>query len=584
MGAARPAHPGFQQVKVENSVGQPSAGKKGLRLGFSAIVFLALLALALAWVSSGFRSLSGWLSFLVVLVIGAGILMLGWVCLQASERTSSATRILPGWLAVLLVGAALLRLALGVIWFVALPTYGHGTRAENSGYVMADAYSRDQAAWKLANSGKSLWVAFRNNRTVDQYGGMLFLSAGVYRLVGGNTHAPLQMVVITAAFSSLAVIFTWATARRAWDETDARIAAWGVALYPEAVLLGSSQMREAFASSLFIAGFYGLLLLTQSRSRLGLAWITAALLLMVPISPPYATLLLGGLMLTFLWMEAPLLKKWSGWHRWSWLLILAVTVVVLGGLWLGLKQFAPETVQNPIELVNWWLKKSVDYQSHLVERASGRIQLIFDNTPQWIHLPLLVAYGIAQPFLPAALIAISQAPLWTAIAIWRSLGWALLLPFLVYAPLRAFGRFGGRIQNAGFTRALVVLVWAGILIASLRAAGDQWDNVRYRAVFAPLQIMLASWVLVLQRRTPDRWLRRALVLVGSVMIWFIPWYLRRYFHLPWPVTDVFRILGLGIATGVLLNLALWVWEQPGDLTNSSSTGNESQPHDNHPVL
>ena len=53
---------------------------------------------------------------------------------------------------------------IGVFWFLALPVWGHGTPAEQAGYVMADAYARDQAAWKLARSDNPLWTAFRNQR------------------------------------------------------------------------------------------------------------------------------------------------------------------------------------------------------------------------------------------------------------------------------------------------------------------------------------------------------------------------------------------------------------------------------------
>ena len=91
-----------------------------------------------------------------------------------------------------------------------------------------------------------------------------------------------------------------------------------------------------------------------------------------------------------------------------------------------------------------------------------------------------------------------------------------------------------------------------MLIASYRGGGDQWDNPRYREAFAGLQVALAAWAWVAQRSRPDPWLRRALVAAGPILLWFLPWYLRRYVYLPWPVEDLFKTLGLGLASAVLL--------------------------------
>jgi hypothetical protein len=125
-----------------------------------------ILSLSLAWVSTGFQSLEGWGSFLAVLLIGAGMLWLAWRLLQSEK--------LPAWLGGLAVAAALLRLALGVAWSVALPIGGYNSEAEIGGYVMADAHERDQAAWELARSDKPLLRSFQGYRKADQYGGLLF--------------------------------------------------------------------------------------------------------------------------------------------------------------------------------------------------------------------------------------------------------------------------------------------------------------------------------------------------------------------------------------------------------------------------
>ncbi len=87
-------------------------------------------------------------------------------------------------------------------------------RRNRAGYVMGDAARRDIVAWKLGHSKNPLSSAFENNRSVDQYGGMLFLSVIIYRYFGSLYHQPLLMVVLAAACSALTVLFGWAFARR----------------------------------------------------------------------------------------------------------------------------------------------------------------------------------------------------------------------------------------------------------------------------------------------------------------------------------------------------------------------------------
>ncbi len=518
------------------------------------VASILILALVLSWISSGFQGVAGWLSFLLVGLLGMVILAGGWRLLQGETP--------PRWLLGLSIGAALLRLAAGMVWFTVLPIAGYNSSPEQYGYVMADAYDRDRSAWELASSDKPLLKAFQGGfRKADQYGGMLFLSASVYRFAGGQTHQPLLMVVITAAFSALAVAFSWGFARRAWGEAAAYLAAWGLALYPEAILVGSSQMREAFLVTLAIVAAYGLLKFAQERSLGGMALILGSLVLSLPLSPPSTALLLVILVLQAIAMG----KAWlpSGWReqRWFWPALVGAILLVGIGLWLALLQFAPAGVTSPISVVSWWIKKSADWNAYLSERASGWVQKIFDSTPEWTHMPLLVLYGVIQPFLPAAVIDVTGAPVWRLIAIWRAAGWTLLLPLLLYATLRALRPKSSLSASQGLSasgeRVLSLAVWLVILVASFRGGGDAWDNPRYRLTFAGLQIALVAWAWAEQRRLPDPWLRRVIIGLGLVLAWFVPWYLRRYLHMQWPVADFFMTLGLGLASAALYWIGDW---------------------------
>lgn len=498
-----------------------------------------------------------WASFLILIAIAGGLLALGWRSIHQDAP--------PRWLGGLLAGAALLRLGAGILWYTGLPAWGYASPAEQAGYVFIDAYNRDQSAWELSQDPKPLWRAFQGGyRRFDQYGGLLFASAAIYRYLGGEAHQPLLIVILAAAFSSLAVLFTWAFARRAWDSQVAAVAAWIIALYPETILLGSSQMREAFTIPLVMAAFYGLILLLQTHRRSSLVWIFGALVLCLPFSPPFAGLLLLLLLVLALALSPELVRGRLWRQRRTWVLLGAAALLIAAGVWLSWSGFAPEGISNPFELVTWWVKKSADWQAHLTESASGWVQKIFGSSPDWMHFPMLLAYGIVQPFLPAALSDFTGAAVWRAIAVWRAVGWTLLLPVLVYAPLRALRQVAGGGREGLDTRRLVLglslIVWIGVLVAAYRGGGDQWDNPRYRAAFIGLQAGLAAWALVEQRRKADPWLRRALVGLGLVLSWFLPWYLRRYIFLPWPVEDLFKTVGLGLACMVLY----WIWDWTGE--------------------
>jgi 4-amino-4-deoxy-L-arabinose transferase-like glycosyltransferase len=517
----------------------------------------AAAAFILAWISTGYTGITGWFPFLVLIVMAAGAGAGVFRLLRPDDP--------PPWLARLTVGAAILRLAAGAAWFVLLPAAGYDTEVQNAGYVMEDAFRRDTAAWELAESDAPLSAAFRetefgNYRSADQYGGLLFLSAAVYRSFGGAEHHPLTIVVLTAGLSALAVPLGWAFTRRLFDERTAGWAAWVLALFPEAVLLGSSQMREAFLMPLAAAAFYGLVRFHDKEPggrRAGTAWLIAPLALMLPLSPPFAGI--TALVIALLWLGLNDWKLLRAWPLWAVLGGLAlIAVLVLWGPWW--EQIAPrlnaEDFSSPVEMAAHWLELSARWQARQTAAASGWLQRIFETTPEWFDLPFLIAYGVSRPLLPAQLTAYSL-PVWWGIGVWRSLGWTALLLPLLYAPIRVFRKKEGRGRLAGLTLA----VWAGILIAAFWGGADQWDNPRYRVALVCLQAALAAHIVVSQLRDPDPAMRRVLVIALTVPAWFLFWYLLRYTafdqFVGWTVIDVFKLLGAGVFSGVLL--AVWDW-------------------------
>jgi hypothetical protein len=55
------------------------------------------------------------------------------------------------------------------------------------------------------------------------------------------------------------VAFLWSAAQKRWPKQIALYAAWAFALFPDSVLLGSSQMREPFIIGLGCLAFWAIL-------------------------------------------------------------------------------------------------------------------------------------------------------------------------------------------------------------------------------------------------------------------------------------------------------------------------------------
>jgi hypothetical protein len=509
-----------------------------------AILFILLLPLSLgfALISAetidAMDALQSWDSFFAVFLLAMVLVLACWFLMKREE--------IPAWVGWLLLGAIALRLIIGAFWFVILPQWGYGSGPEEAGYIMADAHRRDTVAWELAQSEKPLLDAFEDYRYVDQYGGFLFFSASIYRYFGADFHTPLLIVILTAAISGLAVLFTWAFTQRLWDRDVAYLAAWLATLYPEAILLGSTQMREALMMPLAAMALYGLVSIFQKQPWQGVGWLIFSLGISIPLSPTFTILLIIVLVVLALFMSPR--RLWQDWRFWA--ALLALILIGLLGLWLFGAQIVPGGANNPLALLRRWTGRTSKWQMIVSQNSSGWMYKLLEKTNPDLYKWIVLAYGVMQPFLPAALIAGGNL-FWHLLAIWRALGWNLLLPFLLYAPLRAIQKRERRIALGAS-----LAVWIVILSASFRSGGDLWDNPRYRAAFFCLQVALVAWAWVNQQREPDPWFRRMFVGVGFVLIWFVPWYLRRYTPLTWPVIDVFKTFGLGVASAILY----WIWD------------------------
>jgi hypothetical protein len=142
------------------------------------------------------------------------------------------------------------------------------------------------------------------------------------------------------------------------------------------------------------------------------------------------------------------------------------------------------------------------------------------------------------------------------IAILRAVGWYLLLPLLVYGPVAV------RHEAAGAGRRvwgwLVGFSWAWVLLCSIRAGGDQWDNPRYRLIFFGIEAAVAAFAWLAWRENRGSWLPRILAAEIWCLLVFGQWYLARYLlvGIHFPIMVVLSLCIVGVLV-ILGGGALW---------------------------
>lgn len=444
-----------------------------------------------------------------------------------------------------------LRLAFGAFAYYALPVLGHDTDTQQAGYIFYDAAQRDTAAWELAKSDRPLTEAFSDKYASDQYGGLLALSALVYRVIPSDAHQPLWVVTLAALAGGLGVVFAVLAARQVLGELASRRAGWVMALLPESVLLGASQMREPFLILFLAMGFYGVLLLRSPKFpdfRHRFVFSGIALLGLLAISPGFAALLVF-ISLGWIFLEG----RGVPWKlALPALAVLVVALVALAVSWDGVVSMRG----GPLGIFGDWARETVRWDKYLLGRSSGIVQLLFETLPPVLQLPFVTGYGILQPVLPAALIEQPALPFWQVVGGLRAAGWYALLPILAYAPFAAWSLPDSRQRRQWLWVSAVV--WAWIVIAALRGGGDQWDNPRYRIILLVWIAMLTAMTCERLKITLDRWFLRILAVEAIILVVFTHWYAFRYLGFGFNL-GIRNTLVLAIGLSVLAVTGDWAW-------------------------
>ena len=202
---------------------------------------------------------------------------------------------------------------------------------ELAGHVFTDAFQRDQAAWDLAKSQTPLWAPFKQDFVSDQYGGLLALSAGVYRYLSPDAHRPYLIQILAALAAALGIPFFWLTVRKRWGDDVAKIASWIMVLYPESILLGSYQMREPFLISLIAIAFWALLTWPQRKVRT-LIIFSGSLLGLALFSSKVALPVAGFCLLWLILSQLTRLTSFR-WKVLGWISMVVVALALVGISW-----------------------------------------------------------------------------------------------------------------------------------------------------------------------------------------------------------------------------------------------------------
>ena len=499
---------------------------------------VAVLAAVLAAVDGTGRWLPGWIAYTIVGGLGAVSIFSVW---HFSGREISMGKIA--------LTAVFLRLATGVALMLLLPVVGYAdNESHQGGYFYKDAFIRDRQAWQLAQSSAPLWKAFSGEYSSDQYGGMLALSASIYRLLSPDAHRPWLILLLTAAAAGWGVLCLGKAARSWFGGNTSRLAAWIFALYPEGILLGGTHMREAFVIPAIAMTCLSLAeIRTDKKAWLG--WLGVAAGLLFIFQPPAAVVAL--IVLAGAWFFDPFRQQ--SWKRvLLFLAILVVGVLLVFSVWASLPSLRSS---SPLTIFFDWLQNNYKYQTHLMERSSGWLQKLFRTAgPQWVWLIILV-YGTAQPVLPAVVGDLNAVWIARLTGFFRAVGWYALVPLLLYGLLAAF-RTPAKARRAQLLW-LCGAVWAWVLIAAYNAGGDQWDNPRYRTILLAWQALLAAWAWGWARERRDPWLARWLAVEAFFIASFAEWYLSRYWLHGLPRLDMWQMVVLNLAAAALI--LGWDW-------------------------
>lgn len=83
-------------------------------------------------------------------------------------------------------------------------------------------------------------------------------------------------------------------------------------------------------------------------------------------------------------------------------------------------------------------------------------------------------------------------------------------------------------QNSWLIRLLCIIFFFWVVVSSMRAGGDLWDNPRYRFILLPFMALIVAWAVEYFRQTRSPWLWRWTAVISVFLIFFTNFYAYRY--------------------------------------------------------
>lgn len=441
------------------------------------------------------------------------------------------------------VGISLfLRLGLGLITTENLIDWGYDQEPYQSGYLFKDAYSRDNQAWDLAISDQPIWAAFSSDFFTDQYGGLLALSSLIYRVFTPNAHFQINIIFFVTMINVIGILLLAIGLREKNKEigfsTTSKIIILIFSFYPDAILFSASQMREPL-----LLGISACLFWTIHKQEI-MIWNRFVHFSLFSIFILLISLKIGIFVIfSFLiWMLfQPYRKQIKVLNSKN--IILPGVVIVIVALYFSYN----------------WILEAGKWDAVLLERNSGFVQYIVSIIGSRYRLLFASMYGLFQPVLPAALVEPSKL-FWKILNSLRATGWYLFIPILVYGIVYFFR------ENVKIKKFEFLFIWSlsvfWILLSSIRAGGDMWDNPRYRLSFLIFIAYVVGVAFYHGWKTKDHWLTRFFVAEFVFILFFLQWYISRYtgffenlpfFHMVFVLSIIF---GLILITGIFEELKI----------------------------
>ncbi|HEY5119141.1 MAG TPA: hypothetical protein VII90_06765 [Anaerolineales bacterium] len=444
-----------------------------------------------------------------------------------------------------------MRVTFLIIVPLAMQLWGYPSDKNRIGLVETDALNATSKAWNAAQSNQPVLETWTQG-SGDNTGGITVMGVIIFRLFSSDQERALLLGLLAAAVSALTVIPTFRLANELFSERVARVAAVIAAVFPEAVMLGALDVQQGYLALVLgveLLAVAGLMLwkkpdpgkLGAPRPVIAAVALVLSLVAMFLLSYQFFILSLFCGALFAVWLADP--RRRIGRILWiaAGLGLLALIILHI----LSLRDVIPSDSDYLYSQYHYLYGLAWSEYDKIAATGGGDLfQSVLASMDRTIAFLLAALYGLLQPVLPAAIghrnLTAQGGGFWQALGIYRSLGWYLLLPVLIYGSLKSLRGLISRKPEV----ILAVIFWGIAFIGSYRAFGDQWDNPRYRFfAFVPMAL-LAAWAWVEWREKRDPWFLRIAIPFAIAVIGLTIWYLLRdYAGLQFPVVVSLTVLG-----------------------------------------